>query len=113
MSYYLNEEKNWTLDVSELKRSLEDARKTCTVKCLCVINPGNPTGQVLSYETIKAVIEFAIEEGLFIIADEVYQENIYHGLFHSFKKVLKDLGSVAEGFQLASMHSCSKGFFGE
>ncbi|XP_065659531.1 alanine aminotransferase 2-like isoform X4 [Hydra vulgaris] len=112
--YYLNEEKNWTLEVSELRKSLLEARKTCSVKCLCVINPGNPTGQVLSYNTIKEVLEFAIEEGLFIIADEVYQENIYDGsTFHSFKKVLMDMGPVAEGFQLASLHSCSKGFFGE
>ncbi|XP_047143698.1 alanine aminotransferase 2-like isoform X2 [Hydra vulgaris] len=112
--YYLNEESYWTLEVSELRNSLLEARKTCSVKCLCVINPGNPTGQVLSYNKIKEILEFAIEEGLFIIADEVYQENIYDGnTFHSFKKVLMDMGPVAEGFQLASLHSCSKGFFGE
>ena len=94
---------------------MEDARKTCSVKCLCVINPGNPTGQVLSYENIKEIIEFAIKEGLFIIADEVYQDNVYGKgcAFHSFKKVMRDLGSIADGVQLASMHSCSKGFLGE
>ncbi|XP_047127231.1 alanine aminotransferase 2 [Hydra vulgaris] len=115
VGYYLNEEKNWSLDISELKRSLDDARKTCSVKCLCVINPGNPTGQVLSYQNIQEIIKFAIEEGLFIIADEVYQDNVYaeECTFYSFKKVMKEMGSVAKDLQLASMHSCSKGFLGE
>ncbi|XP_065676592.1 alanine aminotransferase 2-like isoform X2 [Hydra vulgaris] len=101
VGYYLNEEKNWSLDISELKRSLDDARKTCSVKCLCVINPGNPTGQVLSYQNIQEIIKFAIEEGLFIIADEVYQDNVYaeECTFYSFKKVMKEMGNVAKDLQ--------------
>ncbi len=72
-------------------------------------------GQVLSYENIKAVIQFCKEEGLFLFADEVYQDNIYAqgAKFHSFKKVLRDLGEEYNDFQLASFHSCSKGYMGE
>ncbi|XP_057291667.1 alanine aminotransferase 2-like isoform X2 [Hydractinia symbiolongicarpus] len=114
VGYYLNEEKNWGLDITELKRSLDEAKKTCTPRLLCVINPGNPTGQVLSYDNIKEIIQFAKDEGLFLLADEVYQDNIYdEGCeFHSFKKVLHDMGSI-DDFQMASFHSCSKGFMGE
>lgn len=56
-----------------------------------------------------------MEENLFLLADEVYQDNIYGegSEFHSFKKVLMDMGDEAKGFQLASFHSCSKGFMGE
>lgn len=114
IGYYLNEEENWKLDISELKRSLEESRKHCTPRALCVINPGNPTGQVLSYENIKEVIEFCMEERLFLLADEVYQDNIYgKDQFHSFKKVLRDLGPKGNEFELASFHSVSKGFMGE
>ena len=79
-----------------------------------MINPGNPTGQVLSYDNIKEIIQFAKDEGLFLMADEVYQENVYRegAQFHSFKKVLHDMG-MEDDYQLASFHSCSKGYTGE
>lgn len=59
------------------------------MKCLVVINPGNPTGQVLSRENIEEIIKFAYENNLFLLADEVYQDNVYAqgSQFHSFKKV--------------------------
>lgn len=45
--YYLDEATGWGLEISELKRQLEDAKsKGVSVKALVVINPGNPTGQV-------------------------------------------------------------------
>lgn len=45
--YYLDEESGWGLEISELKKQLEDARsKGISVRALVVINPGNPTGQV-------------------------------------------------------------------
>ncbi|CAB4038392.1 alanine aminotransferase 1 [Paramuricea clavata] len=115
INYYLDEDNGWALDIKELKRSVDEARDHCDPKLLCVINPGNPTGQVLSYENIKAVIQFAKEEGLFLFADEVYQDNVYAqgAKFHSFKKVLRDLGEEYNDFQLASFHSCSKGYTGE
>ena len=111
----MNEENKWGLDIDELRRSLNEARKTCSPRVLCVINPGNPTGQVLPYENIREIIQFAMEENLFLLADEVYQDNIYGegSEFHSFKKVLMEMGDEANGFQLASFHSCSKGFMGE
>ncbi len=54
------------------------------------------------------MIEFARDHQLMIIADEVYQENIYHGEFHSFAKILGK-----EQVSLVSLHSISKGFLGE
>ncbi|KAI5632400.1 aminotransferase class I and II domain-containing protein [Phthorimaea operculella] len=46
---YLDEEHQWGLDPNELERSLKEAQKNCNVRALVVINPGNPTGQVLYY----------------------------------------------------------------
>lgn len=42
--------------------------------------------QVLTRENMEEVIKFAHRKNLFILADEVYQENIVSKPFHSFKK---------------------------
>ena len=90
IGYYLNEDTNWSLDVSELERAYKEASEQCQPRALVVINPGNPTGNVLSRANIEAVVKFANEKKLFVFADEVYQDNVYADgcQFHSFKKVL-------------------------
>ena len=42
-------------------------------RCLAVITPGNPTGQVIEQDNQEELIKFAKEHDLAIIADEVYQ----------------------------------------
>ncbi|XP_037643510.1 alanine aminotransferase 2-like isoform X2 [Sebastes umbrosus] len=116
INYYLNEEKCWSMDISELQRALDEARRHCNPRALCIINPGNPTGQVQSRECIEDVIRFAARERLFLMADEVYQDNVYADgcQFHSFKKVLFDLGpEYSDTVELASFHSTSKCYMGE
>lgn len=116
VDYYLDEERAWALDVAELRRALRQARDHCRPRALCVINPGNPTGQVQTRACIEDVIRFAFEERLFLLADEVYQDNVYAegSQFHSFKKVLTEMGPpYAARQELASFHSISKGFMGE
>ena len=45
INYYLDETKNWALDSEDLKRRIEQAKKEGTnIRCIVVINPGNPTG---------------------------------------------------------------------
>ncbi|XP_071454374.1 alanine aminotransferase 2-like isoform X2 [Hetaerina americana] len=115
VGYYLNESKNWGLDISELQRALDEARKESNPRVLVVINPGNPTGQVLSKENIIEIVKFAHKEGLVIFADEVYQDNVYAegSKFHSFKKVMTEMGPPYSQMELASFMSCSKGYMGE
>lgn len=57
---------------------------------MVIINPGNPTGQCLSEATIKELIQFCYHENLVLLADEVYQQNIYQDErpFISARKVL-------------------------
>ena len=90
------------------------------VRAVAVINPGNPTGASLKAESIQSVIELAAEENLVVLADEVYQTNVFEGKFHSFKKGLRDLQSSPknkdgkfDNVELASLHSISKGMVGE
>ncbi|XP_076000955.1 alanine aminotransferase 2-like [Genypterus blacodes] len=116
VNYYLNEEKSWGLDNSELQRSLDEARRHCNPRALCIINPGNPTGQVQSRQCIEDVIRFAAKERLFLMADEVYQDNVYADgcQFHSFKKVLFEMGpEYSDNVELVSFHSTSKCYMGE
>jgi alanine transaminase len=115
VGYYLNESKNWGMDVSELQRAIDEAKKVSAVRAIVIINPGNPTGQVLSRENIEEIIKFAYKENLFIFADEVYQDNIYAqgSKFHSFKKVLTEMGEPYSKMPMASFMSCSKGYMGE
>ncbi|GAB6027581.1 hypothetical protein CHUAL_001824 [Chamberlinius hualienensis] len=113
--YYLNEDKNWALNIEELKRSIEKGREHSLPRGIVIINPGNPTGQVLTKENIKEIISFASQNGLFIFADEVYQHNVYAAgsEFHSFKKVMMEMGEPYSRMELASFMSTSKGYMGE
>jgi alanine transaminase len=91
--YYLDEQSGWGLSVKELERSLAEARKQGTdVRALCVINPGNPTGNCLDESNIRDIIQFCVDKRLVLLADEVYQTNTYRSEqkpFHSFKRVVK------------------------
>ncbi len=114
VNYFLDEKNEWQLNALELERSLEEARQNgINTVAIAVINPGNPTGAVLSKENIRMVIRFAREHKLAILADEVYQENVYApGLkFHSFAQIMHELGE--KEVTLFSFHSVSKGFLGE
>jgi alanine transaminase len=116
--YYLDESKNWGTDLDAIKSAYKNATSEGTdVRAIVIINPGNPTGASLAENDIKAVIEFAAQEKLVVIADEVYQTNVFKGKFHSFKGVLRDMQkSDPEKYkyvELASLHSISKGMVGE
>lgn len=59
------------------------------VRALVFINPGNPTGNCLSVENLRDLIQFCNDEKIVLLADEVYQENVYQDdrPFVSAKKV--------------------------
>lgn len=114
--YYLNEATGWGLEISEVKQQLEAARLNgIDVRAIVIINPGNPTGQVLSKENQVEIVEFCKNEGLLLLADEVYQENIYadNKEFHSFKKIARSMGYGEKDICLVSFQSISKGYYGE
>ncbi|XP_075248812.1 alanine aminotransferase 1-like isoform X2 [Convolutriloba macropyga] len=115
IDYYLDEEDKWSLSIDELAKSFKEAQDYCTPRVLCVINPGNPTGQVLKRENIDEIIKFAAEHQLVLMADEVYQDNVYDAdsEFCSFKKALMELPQYKDRLELVSFHSMSKGFMGE
>jgi alanine transaminase len=116
--YLLEEEKAWGTDVTAILKSIEEAKAAAiNVRAVVVINPGNPTGASLSADDIKKVLDVAAEESLVVIADEVYQTNVFKGEFVSFKKRLRQLQKEEPGkyddVELVSLHSISKGMVGE
>ena len=116
--YYLDESKEWGTDIESISTALRKAKSEGTdVRAIVVINPGNPTGASLSEKDVRSVIDFAAKEKLVIMADEVYQTNVFKGKFHSFKKGLRDMQKEVpkryDHVELASLHSISKGTVGE
>lgn len=68
----LREELDFELDPDEL-RSLVTPRTTMII----LNSPQNPTGGVLSRETLSAVANVAIENDLWVLSDEIYRQIVY------------------------------------
>lgn len=117
VKYYLNEEKCWGIDENEIQNRIKNANDQGTnIRAIVAINPGNPTGNVLSRKDIENIIRLSYENKMLIIADEVYQNNIYtqEAPFISFRKVLAEIGEpYSSNVELISLHSVSKGLMGE
>lgn len=112
--YFLDEERGWSLSKDMLDEALAGAlRQGTRLKAIVVINPGNPTGAVLDADNVRMIVGFAREHGLAILADEVYQDNVYKpgARFHSFAGALDSMRE--KDVSLFSFHSTSKGFLGE
>jgi aspartate aminotransferase len=54
-----------------------DAALTPKTKVLLFVSPSNPTGAVYSIEETKAIGEWALSKGLWVVADEIYQNLTY------------------------------------
>lgn len=116
--YFLDESRDWAVDPHQIRALIADAKvQGVTIKSLVVINPGNPTGATMSRHDIKALIDIGAENGLVIIADEVYQNNVLVGEFVSFRECLLEMQALDpikyKHVQIASLHSVSKGVSGE
>ncbi len=69
---------------SEFKVTVEqlESATTAATKALFFVSPSNPTGAVYSAEEITAIGKWAIERGIWIIADEIYEHLTYEGHEH-------------------------------
>jgi len=76
--YYLNENNGWQPDIDDIKSKINE--KT---KAIIIINPNNPTGSNNSPETLKQIIDLAIEHNLVIFADEIYDKLLMDGKKHT------------------------------
>ena len=65
---WLREERAWTIDLDALAAAV-NAR----TRVVCVCQPNNPTGQILSQAEVQSVVRIADRVGAWILADEVYR----------------------------------------
>jgi aspartate aminotransferase len=57
-----------------------EAARTPRTKVLLFVSPSNPTGSVYSPEQTRAIGEWALEHGIWVISDEIYQNLVYDGV---------------------------------
>lgn len=56
-----------------------EAARTENTKVLLFVSPSNPTGAVYSVEETTAIGQWALEHGIWVISDEIYQNLTYDG----------------------------------
>ena len=82
----------------------EQLRAAITPKTRLVIfnSPSNPTGAVYSPSELQELTEVAIEAGIYIMSDEIYEYLLYDGVQHvspaSFSKEAADSVITVSGF---------------
>lgn len=61
---------------------LLNSKLSSNTKALMVNSPNNPSGRVLNRQEIDIIVQFATENDLYVITDEVYEKLIFDGRTH-------------------------------
>ncbi|HOP46222.1 MAG TPA: pyridoxal phosphate-dependent aminotransferase [Desulfobacteraceae bacterium] len=101
ITYTLDPHNNWEPDLEELRKKV---KYNPAVAGVLIINPDNPTGMVYSEESLREIVSIAREYGLFIIADEIYENLVYN------RRRTKSLSDVIGDVPAISMKGISKEF---
>lgn len=75
--YSLKSKNQFQIDFEELESKVSQH-----TKMIVLLDPSNPTGSILTNETICKVADFAIKHDLLVISDEIYEKIIYDGKKH-------------------------------
>jgi alanine-synthesizing transaminase len=95
---YYDCDEEWAPDIDQIRK-----KKDSRTRAIVVINPNNPTGAVYPRKVLEGIADFAAEEELPIIADEVYD----HLIFAKGAKMHK-MKDIAKGVPVFSGNSLSK-----
>ncbi len=71
---FADETQNYLVTVEQL-----EAARTPKTKALLFCSPSNPTGSVYSETQVKEIGEWALEHGIWVISDEIYEHLLYDG----------------------------------
>jgi alanine-synthesizing transaminase len=97
--YYLDESNGWQPDIEDIKNKIND--KT---RAIILINPHNPTGSIISAETLRQIIDIAKKHNLVILADEIYDKLLMDG------KHLTSCASLDRDVPMVTFGGLSKNF---
>lgn len=75
-------EQGFNFDIAELRKLANSKTKVIVVN-----SPQNPTGGILTHESLEAIVEVAKEHDAWIFADEVYSELVFEGKFESILSI--------------------------
>ena len=69
-----------------------EAARTPATKALMFVSPSNPTGAVYPADEMEAIGRWAVEHGIWVIADEIYEHLIYDDhVHHSMRALVPEL----------------------
>ena len=91
----LREDKDFGLDVNELKNLITDRTK------LIILNsPHNPTGGVLSEKDIRNIAAVIGDRDIMVLSDEIYSQLVFEGKHFSIMSIdgWKDRTIILDGF---------------
>ncbi|CAB4740224.1 unannotated protein [freshwater metagenome] len=71
---FADETQNYLVTVEQL-----EAARTPKTKAILFCSPSNPTGSVYSADQVKAIGEWALAHGIWVISDEIYEHLLYDG----------------------------------
>jgi aspartate/methionine/tyrosine aminotransferase len=81
-----------SLDIGQIEDLAKDG-----VKAICLTNPNNPTGNVLSGAELRRLAAIAERQGAFVMVNEIYDKLVYSGQFTSFTTIGSLENSVVVG----------------
>ena len=76
--YLCDESSDWMPDIEDMRSKI-----TKRTKAIVIINPNNPTGAVYSPEVLRKIADLAVEHGLIVMADEIYDKILYDDAVHT------------------------------
>jgi aspartate/methionine/tyrosine aminotransferase len=69
-----------------------EAARTENTKALIFVSPSNPSGAVYSRDQVEAIGRWAVEHGLWVLTDEIYEHLVYDDAeFHSMPVLVPEL----------------------
>ena len=68
---------DFSLDLDAIRGAVTE--KT---KAVIICTPNNPSGAVYSEESLRALMDLAIEKDFFVLVDEIYEKLVYNGSKH-------------------------------
>ncbi|MDR0600999.1 MAG: pyridoxal phosphate-dependent aminotransferase [Treponema sp.] len=76
--YICDESADWSPDAADIR-----SKVTARTRAIVVINPNNPTGAVYGRPVLQEIGRVALEHGLIVYSDEIYDRIVYDGVKHT------------------------------